>query len=126
MSGWSIPLDRLAKKTGANIELVARKATADLFGAVVRRSPVDTGRFRANWNVGYGNPDYTVTASTDQSRGTSEALKPLALPVGGVVFLSNGLVYARRLEYGYSQQAPGGMVRVSAAEFSGYVREATR
>ena len=121
---WSIPLDRLAKKAGANIELVARKSTADLFAAVVRRSPVDTGRFRANWNVSYGAADYTTSDSTDQVRGTTQALKALTLPIGGVVFLSNGLVYSRRLEYGYSQQAPAGMVRISAAEFSSYVFDA--
>ena len=123
---WSIPLDRLAKKAGANIELVARKSTADLFAAVVRRSPVDTGRFRANWNVSYGSADYTTSDSTDQVRGTTQALKALTLPVGGVTYLANGLPYARRLEYGYSAQAPGGMVRLAAAEFADYVREATR
>ena len=50
MSTWSVPLDRLAEKMGLEVETVVRKVTSDMFGAVVRKSPVDTGRFRANWN----------------------------------------------------------------------------
>ena len=123
-SRWAVPLDKLAEKAKASLHTVARKATADVFRAVVLRSPVDTGRFRANWNVNYGAPLYATTDSTDKSRGVAEANKGLTLPVGGVVYLSNGLPYARRLEYGYSKQAPGGMVRVSAQEFSDYVQKA--
>ncbi len=121
---WSIPLDRLADKTGAKLETVARKVTADMFARVVQRSPVDTGRFKANWNVQYGAPDYSTTASTAASRGTAQAQKALTLPVGGVVYLSNGLPYARRLEYGWSQQAPSGMVRLTVFEFQDFVKKA--
>lgn len=146
MTAFSIPLAQLAEKAKLDLETVARKATADLFRAVVLRSPVDTGRFRANWNVSYGQPDLTTTAEVDthakrlkdggikvdfskqvanKGRGLQEAAKPLGLPVGGIVFLSNGLPYAKRLEYdSWSKQAPAGMIRISAAEFDTYVREA--
>jgi hypothetical protein len=90
----------------------------------VLRSPIDTGRFRANWNVSFGAPDYTTTLSTAEGRGLSEADKALRLPVGGVVYLSNGLPYARRLEHGWSRQAPTGMVRLSVVKFGEFVRQA--
>lgn len=124
MGQWSIPLDRIAKQTGIRIETVARKVTFDLYRNVVLKSPVDTGRFRANWNVSFGVPSYTTTGSTDAGRGLQEAGKALSLPVGGVVFLSNGLAYARRLEMGYSRQAPIGMVRTSVVEFQSFVNRA--
>lgn len=124
MSKWSVPLDRLAQQTGVKIETVARKATFDLFRAVVLKSPVDTGRFRANWNVSYGTSDVTFSDSINQGRATSEVSKALTLPIGGVVFLSNGLPYANRLEYGYSQQAPSGMIRTSVVEFTRFVDKA--
>lgn len=126
MSRWSIPLDRLAAKAKADIETVARRATFQVFQSVILASPVDTGRFRANWNISYQQPDATTTGSTTGSRGLQQAQQALRLPVGGVVYLTNGLPYARRLEYGYSKQAPSGMVRISAMRFSQMVERAAR
>ncbi|MEN6585851.1 MAG: HK97 gp10 family phage protein [Sulfuricella sp.] len=120
---WSIPLDRLAEKTGLKLDTVARKVTLDLFTSVVQKSPVDTGRFKANWNVGT-TPNLSFTASTNASRGLSEAQKAIGISSGGVVYLSNGLPYARRLEYGWSGQAPAGMVRLSVREFRQFVERA--
>lgn len=124
MSRFSIPLDRLAGSMKIDLETVARKITFDLFSKVNLRSPVDTGRFRANWNVSYGVPDVSFTDNTNQNRATAEIGKALTLPVGGVTWMANGLPYATRLEYGYSQQAPAGMVRVSVSEFSDIARKA--
>lgn len=107
-----------------DLETVARKITFDLFSKVNLRSPVDTGRFRGNWNVSYGVPDVSFTDNTNQNRATAEISKALTLPVGGVTWMANGLPYAARLEYGYSQQAPAGMVRVSVSEFSDIARKA--
>jgi hypothetical protein len=83
------------------------------------------GRFRANWNVSYGAPDFSTTESTQKERVFEEARKAMTLPVGGLVYLSNGLPYGPRLEYeGWSKQAPSGMIRVSALEFQDYVKKA--
>lgn len=122
---WSIPLDQLAQKTGLKLDTVARKVTLDLFTSVVQKSPVDTGRFKANWNVGT-TPNLSFTASTNAGRGLNEAQKAIGIPAGGVVYLSNGLPYARRLEYGWSGQAPAGMVRLSVREFRQFVERAIR
>jgi hypothetical protein len=91
---------------------------------VVLKSPRDTGRFAANWNVSHGTPNLGTTASVDAGRGLKEAAGAGLLPVGGVVYLANGLPYARRLEYGYSKQAPAGMVRISVAEFASSIQKA--
>jgi hypothetical protein len=140
MAGWSIPLDKLAEKVQLDIETVARRATLNVYKAVGKRSAVDKGRFRANWNVSHGAPDTTVTNSTDASRMDREIDKVLTLPVGGVVYMSNSLPYAQKLEYGgypnppknptgktvggYSTQAPRGMIRISALEFNDFVQKA--
>lgn len=121
---FSIPLATLAARLNADIETVARKSTLDLFTKVNLRSPVDTGRFRANWNVSYGSPDVSFTSSTSQGRASSEIAKTLTLPIGGITYMANGLPYAYRLEKGYSKQAATGMVRVSAIEFSDHVHKA--
>lgn len=86
------------------------------------KSPVDTGQFRGNWNVSKTVPNFSITDAAAASRGDSEVQKALALSAGGVVYLSNGLPYARRLEYGWSGQAPSGMVRLSVREFESHVQ----
>lgn len=146
---WSIPIQTLAEKVKLDIETVARKATFDLFTAVAQKSPVDTGRFRANWNVSFGAADVSITDSTNTERALAEASKALTLPLGGVTYMSNGLPYARTLEYGlypnppkrgsydkklkayviksaggFSRRAASGMVRISAQEFGDYVNKA--
>jgi hypothetical protein len=125
-NAWSIPLDRLAQRAQLELTTVARKVTFDLFREVVLRSPVDTGRFRANWNVTYGSPNYGVSNSTAQARGFGEAAKALTLPVGGLVYLANGLQYAAPLEFGSSKQAPQGMVRLSVQRVNDFVARAIR
>lgn len=85
------------------------------------------GRFRANWNVSYGVPDEAVTDSIDKERVLTEAQKAMSLPIGGVMYMTNALPYANRLEYeGWSSQAPAGMVRLAALEFSAYVQKAIK
>jgi Bacteriophage HK97-gp10, putative tail-component len=121
---WSIPIDKLAAKSKASIETVVRRSTYEVFRKVILSSPVDTGRFRANWNVSYQALDTATTESTSAGRAQIEVNKALTLPVGGVVYLTNGLPYARRLEYGYSSQAPAGMVRIAAAQFASAVNKA--
>lgn len=117
MAGWSIPLDQLADKVQQDLETVARRSTLQLFTAVVLKSPVDTGRFRANWNVSQGAPDTTTTQSTDANRAKAEVDKVQTLPVGGITYLSNSLPYAVVLEHGGYPNPPkmGSKVKTGGA-----------
>ena len=138
MAAFSIPIGQLAAKMNADLDLVVRRSTVGLFRRVVLPSPVGNpdlwkskpppgyvgGRFRANWNVSFGAPDFSTTTSTDKTRGEAEASKALTLPVGGIVYIANGLPYANELEFGHSTQAPNGMVRLAVVEFEDIMRKA--
>jgi hypothetical protein len=141
MSKFSTPLYELARRRKQNLDDATKRATFGVFSATVERSPVGQpalwkdptnapagyvgGRFRANWNFSVGAPDESITESTDKGRGAREAARALSTSAGSVVYFTNGLPYAKRLEYeAWSTQAPAGMVRVSAAEFDEYVRKA--
>lgn len=136
MARWSIPIEKLADKMKLDVESAVRWVAFDLFSRIVTRSPVDTGRFRANWNVSYNQIDTTTTDATEKAPGPVYAAimqKLKAMPVGGVYYFTNSLPYANVLEYGlypnppkrstgkseggFSKQAPHGVVRVSIAEF---------
>lgn len=93
------------------------------------KSPVDTGRFRANWTVSYGPTTQTVTGLDRTGIETiNRGLRLIQLmnPGQDELWITNRLPYARRLEYGHSGQAPAGMVRLTVAEFRTYLDRAIR
>lgn len=114
-------------KAKGNVDLVVRRVALDLFKRVIVKSPVDTGRFKGNWQVAIG----AIPAGTleiDDKAGTATIARMTAtalnLKAGEIIYLVNNLEYARALEYGHSKQAPGGMVRITVAEFNAAVNKA--
>jgi hypothetical protein len=108
-------------KSKNKFELFVQKMVLEMDKRLVLRSPVDTGRFRANWVVGNGS----VNHSTKESFiAADNSIEINSLKVNGqVIYLTNSLPYANRLEYGWSKQAPGGMTRLTAIEASQIARK---
>lgn len=134
-----------------DIDLIRRKTTIDVFNGVVRKTPVDTGRARGNWQTTVTKPA-TEPIDLEDPNGQS-AMSETAKVVGqsGIldsVFLANNLPYIGTLEYGgypnppkkgsydprtgsytmkssggFSKQAPAGMVRITLAEFPQIVKK---
>ncbi len=119
MSTFSIDIAKWVEKTKARMDLVVRKISLDLFTRIILRSPVDTGRFRGNWQVSIGSAPEGVLELDDKS-GTATIARAQAdtmkVKAGDVIYFVNNLPYANRLETGWSGQAPAGMVAVSIAE----------
>ena len=78
-------------------------------------TPVDTGRARGNWHCTVGTP----FAGQDATGIDGSIQAAIPRRAGSVVYLTNNVPYIQKLEYGGSQQAPAGMVRVSVALFEG-------
>lgn len=114
------------RKAEARMELAIRKIALDSFSEVVLMSPVDTGRFRGNWQVRIGSVPMGTVVMNDPtgtlviSQITATALK---LENNQTIYLINNLPYARRLEYGWSKQAPGGMVRLTVQRWKTIVEK---
>ncbi len=126
---FSLDVSEFAQKTGRDIEIVKKSAALDIFMGIIIQSPVDTGRFRNNWNVSLNKPNFSTTESVDKSG--SKAISGVkatiqASKMSESLHLSNGLPYAQRLEYGWSKQAPSGMVRVNVARFQSYINKAIK
>lgn len=127
----SFTLDAKAfcEKAKKNPEIVMRQVSIKLFRAIILGSPVDTGRFRNNWFAAMGpNPSMETTNYTGKE-GTA-AINRMTRVVGesrGMgwteLTLTNNLPYAQRLEFGWSKQAPVGMVRVNIARFNTLLNE---
>jgi hypothetical protein len=87
------------------------------------------GRFRGNWMFSIGSPDNTTTEEVDPSGRKSNARivdGAIEFKAGDTAYITNSLPYAIPLEFGHSQQAPGGMVRITVARFQQIVLEAIR
>ena len=118
---------RLLAKVGDRAEKTVRVFALQIGTELIRRSPVDTGRFRGNWQIGFNNIEYSTDSANDQSGGIAmdRLLARLASwKAGQTINITNSLPYAQRLEYGWSQQAPQGMVRLTVMNFKNYVRGA--
>lgn len=100
--------------------MAVQKISLEMFSRVILRSPVDTGRFRANWQVAIGSVP-TGTLEISDKAGTITVGKAqaaaLGVQVGQTIALVNNLPYAQRLENGSSKQAPGGMVALTVQDF---------
>jgi hypothetical protein len=87
------------------------------------------GRFRGNWMFSIGSPDNTTTDEVDPTGRKSTARivdGAIEFKAGDTAYITNSLPYAIPLEFGHSQQAPGGMVRITVARFQQIVLEAIR
>jgi len=113
-------------KTERKMDMAARKVALEIFTRVILKSPVDTGRFRGNWQVGIGSvPNGTLELddATGVATISAAAARLAGVTAGNIIYLANNLPYARRLEEGYSQQAPAGMVALTVQEFQLVVKK---
>lgn len=117
---FRLSLRTFEKRFGAKAEAIVRAAALDMFGSIVQRTPVDTGRARGNWQLTIGQPAAGTRDRIDPqgALAAATALGGLAsFRPGASIFIVNNLPYIIRLEYGSSGQAPGGMVRITAREW---------
>lgn len=124
MRGFSKRIKAIADGVEQNANAMMRKTVITVASAVALRTPVDTGRARANWQTQIGSAAGGVTgafpAGKRGSTGAAAAGVAISNAVdvmsrynrGGVdVFISNNLPYIGRLNAGSSKQAPAGFIQ---------------
>lgn len=89
------------------------------YSAIIIASPVDTGHFRHNWQVGLNSRPAGIKEGTDRSgqKNISQNRSGFANYQMGtgtranIIFFTNNVPYALKLNEGHSQQAPSGFVQ---------------
>lgn len=89
------------------------------------------GRFRGNWQIGFdaapeGETDRIDKSGAETLAAGSAVLAQFHAANNSSIYFVNNVPYAVRLEFGYSKQAPRGMVRITAQEFQKLFNEAAR
>lgn len=108
---------------------IMRDATTRVSNSLVRLSPVDEGEYVAEWDVNIGSwPSDTEQQPDPRKTKTRQRLKDVisAVEYGKAVFFENDDPVAVKLEYGYSAQAPQGVVRLTARRWRSFVKGAAR
>jgi hypothetical protein len=126
IQSFAIDLDQFARTLRINLRLVVKRTAFNLFGKIVRRTPVDTGRARASWDMTVGAPSarslppLSENERMTKSEATSAAMANRLADYGIVslepIYIINNVEYIGWLEHGKSRQAPAGMVQISLAE----------
>lgn len=135
---FSQQIREYAEKYNERIEDVVSDFSVGLSSAIIKRTPVGNpslwkgnappgyvgGTARANWIPSVGQPETSEINSVDDPTPKVQAIKE-KIP-GNVFYLTNNVPYIERLEYGWSTQAPQGMVRTTIRAARKHLADAVR
>ena len=125
------------KKVKDNVETVVVETRFECSDRIINTTPVYTGYARGNWQAETGNsyPTQEIMRFDDEmgyaptsGEGESlwEAKNVAVLNIDKPYYLVNNVDYINDLEYGKSNQAPRGMVRLVVADFDNIVLDIVR
>ena len=119
MSNFTLDMSKYGEKTIKQIDQFVRKTAIDLTTSIIKSTPVDTGRARANWFVSFESAIDNTTDDTNSAKALSNATNTLLKSkIGKYIYIQNNLDYIIKLEYGASKQAAQGMVRINVERFA--------
>lgn len=118
---FAAPLAAFAKAINVNLSTVCQRIALDAYARITTRTPVDTGRARASWQLSVGSPEGAVPAAgTHPAPGLPNVSK---IDGSQEIWIASNLDYIQALEDGHSKQAPSGMVTITAAEISAEIEQ---
>ena len=126
---FSADLRRFSRKTKDSLDRTRRIVIIKLFSAVIKDTPVLSGRLRGNWQTTINSPATGVIGIRDEAAAIAEVQRMAAQSKGSdAVILRNNLPYAYRIEFdGWSKvKAPQGMMRRNVVRFRRILNEAVR
>lgn len=138
-------IHRFGQRVIVQNEQMRRAIITELFGSVIKDTPVDTGRARANWQTEINSPKTNELNTNDKTGAGVKAeviAKANASRWGDALHLTNNLPYIFKLEYGgypnpprlstgktvngFSKQAPQGMFRRNILRITAIVQKHAR
>ncbi len=120
---WESDWKKIEKKIDRTLDKGIRATLLELSVAIIKETPADLGTARRNWQASIGRGATGIIAAdrsvrSSEAKAIAEVDQTVSVAVGDLYYLTNNLPYIERLEYGWSQQAPGGMVRKNMQNFN--------
>lgn len=104
------------KKLEEDAAKVNRENAISAFQIVSIKTPVYTGNARWNWWCSVGSPSGKYEEHKGLSIDTSRALTFEGVTINDVLYVSNSTPYIKRLNEGWSRQAPARFVEMAVEE----------
>jgi hypothetical protein len=124
---FSEQIERHLARTRSQVEATVRLTVSEIGQRLVDRSPVRTGTFRANWQLGVDAPQAGVIAASGTAESPAPPPEPPAIEAGGRRFFwSNNIGYARELDRGLGGRPPLGLTKLAEIEFPSIVAAAAK
>lgn len=140
MGDFSLVFKNITTKSIKTTENIIRATVFDVEREIISNSAVDTGRYKANWQVTINTPaTSTVDAEDKTGKTTIDKNKAVIFnnPVPLVYWITNNLKYAMKAEYGlwttkpstaktiggYSRTSPAGAVRITLIRFNKFLKD---
>ena len=118
-------LRRFARLTEAKQERVFKGSFIDVGNQMDFKSPIKSGAFKSSWIGATGSVNEDIFAPGRDAVGSLTAMLQ-GFRVGDVFLYTNSQPYAIPLELGSSEQAPNGMVRLTARNWQRIVNQNIR
>ena len=119
---WESDWKKIESKIDRTLDQGIRATILELSTAIIKDTPAKTGRARGNWQASIGRGATGEVSVVNKRAGEAKAISNVnqkaSVAVGDLYYLTNNLPYIERLEYGWSKQAPGGMVRKNMQNFN--------
>jgi len=119
---WDSDWKKIESKMARNLNQGIRATLFEVSTAIIKDTPADTGRARGNWQASIGRGATKEIAVNNQRSGEAKAIaevdQTVSVAVGDLYYLTNNVPYIERLEFGWSKQAPSGMVRKNLQNFN--------
>ena len=116
-------------KAEARANHAVKNIIGDIADELIFRTPVDTGRARANWQLGINQINKKVNPNTFDPEGDATSNKLYSLipqnVLGLSIYIANSVPYIYDLENGKSRQAPNGMIKLTQIRFKTIVKNST-
>jgi len=124
---FSAEVGKFATSATARVERIRRAVVIELFGSVIKDTPVLTGRLRGNWQTSLRSPITGELPLRSDGAAIGEVMTAASAAKGDdAIYLRNNLPYASRIEFdGWShEKAPAGMMRKNVARILRIVNNA--
>lgn len=119
---WESDWKKIESKIDRTLDQGIRATILELSTAIIKDTPAKTGRARGNWQASIGRGATGEVSVVNKRAGQAKAIlnvnQKASVAVGDLYYLTNNVPYIERLEYGWSKQAPGGMVRKNMQNFN--------
>ena len=122
---FNLDLANFSKKTQLNLDIVARKVGFEIWNGVTKKTPVDTGRARASWNLTEEVVNLKTASENVVHGANAKGSVGRITGKGDVIYITNNVDYINELDKGSSQQAPNGMVSLTINEVQAQLKALT-